>query len=58
MTIIHYYCKHRQQGDMPRFLIQIDSPCKRYKFRIVTINGNLIGYFDHCDSALAYCDSQ
>jgi len=42
---------------MPKYLIQGDSPNKKFKFRVVTITGNLVGYFVHMNDAIAWCES-
>ena len=41
----------------PKYLIQADSPSKRFKFRVVTLSGQLVGYFKHMDDATAWCEA-
>jgi len=42
---------------MTKYLIQPDSPSKRFKFRALTMSGNLIGYFIHMNDAIAWCEA-
>ena len=41
----------------PKYLIQCDSPSKRFKFRVVTLSGILVGYFRHMNDATAWCEA-
>jgi hypothetical protein len=38
-----------------KYLIEKDSPSKTFKFRIINMSGNTVGYFVHMNDALAWC---
>jgi hypothetical protein len=40
-----------------KYIIQGDSPSKRFKFRVVTMSGVLVGYFKKFDDATNFCNS-
>lgn len=46
-----------QVNTKAKFLIQSDSPSKKFKVRVVTMSGILVGYFKHFNDAVAYCDA-
>lgn len=41
-----------------KYIIQYDSPNKRFKFRVVTMSGLLVGYFKHKRDAINYCEQE
>lgn len=40
---------------MNEYIIQADSPSKKFKFRVVTMSGRLVGYFVNRDDAINWC---
>ena len=42
---------------MTKYIIQCDSPSKRFKFRVVTMSGILVGYFVHMNDAIDWCEA-